>query len=354
MITEKTSRLYLHATNVHQGGGKTLLTALLASSPKAIQIIAQLDQRMSVAPNLPENLKIKYVKPSILKRLWAEWRLARASGPNDVILCFGNLPPLFKPAGRVLVFMQNRYLIDDAPVCKFPLKERVRLWVERLWLSSRVANVDKFIVQTPSMQRLLVRLTRGTVPVQILPFMANPTNYVRRLSKLEDAKTIAIGFAYVASGEPHKNHQTLIAAWRLLAEEELYPSLKLTLDKHTFPDLCAWIDEQVAQYQLKIFNKGNLSYDRVMKLYGCVDALIYPSSFESIGLPLIEARQAGLPILASELDYVRDVIDPEESFDPMSPVSIARAVKRFILKEEPALSLNNAEDFLELIIEGTK
>lgn len=190
MITEKTSRLYLHATNVHQGGGKTLLTALLASSPKAIQIIAQLDQRMSVAPNLPENLKIKYVKPSILKRLWAEWRLARASGPNDVILCFGNLPPLFKPAGRVLVFMQNRYLIDDAPVCKFPLKERVRLWVERLWLSSRVANVDKFIVQTPSMQRLLVRLTRGTVPVQILPFMANPTNYVRRLSKLEDAKTI--------------------------------------------------------------------------------------------------------------------------------------------------------------------
>jgi hypothetical protein len=64
---------------------------------------------------------------------------------------------------------------------------------------------------------------------------------------------------------------------------------------------------------------------------------------------LIEARQAGLPILASELDYVRDVIDPEQTFYPGSPTSIARAVNRFIGIEEQALPLLDAQDFMEYV-----
>jgi hypothetical protein len=47
---------------------------------------------------------------------------------------------------------------------------------------------------------------------------------------------------------------------------------------------------------------------------------------------------------------VRDVIDPEESFDPNSPVSIARAVKRFMRKGERQLCLKNAEGFLDYIL----
>ncbi|MEW5902969.1 MAG: glycosyltransferase family 4 protein [Pseudomonadota bacterium] len=351
MIGEKASRLFLHATNVHQGGGKALLTAILLAVPKSTQTTAQLDRRMTVSPPLSENLTVEFVKPSVLQRLRAECRLARNSRPDDVILCFGNLPPLFKLAGRVQVFLQNRYLIDDVPLCDFPLKTRIRLWIERLWLSGRMANVDAFIVQTPSMQRLLLARTKGKVPVHVLPFMADPANYVRSIRKHEAAGNSQIEFAYVASGEPHKNHRMLVSAWCLLAEEQLYPSLKLTLDRRTFPDLCAWIEHQVVQHQLKISNEGSLPSEAVTQLYGRVDALIYPSTFESFGLPLIEARQAGLPILASELDYVRDVIDPEESFDPNSPVSIARAVKRFMLKEEPPLSLQNAAGFLEHILE---
>lgn len=354
MIGKNVSRLFLHATNVHQGGGKALLTAILAAVPKTTHTMAQLDRRMAVSSPLPENLTVEFVKPSILQRLRAEWRLAQNSQPHDVILCFGNLPPLFKLAGRVQVFLQNRYLIDDVPLCNFPLKTRIRLWMERLWLYGRMANVDAFIVQTPSMQRLLVARTKGKVPVQVLPFMADPANYVRRIQKHEVDGNSLVEFAYVASGEPHKNHRMLVSAWCLLAKEQLYPSLSLTLDRPTFPGLCEWIEQQIAQHQLKISNKGNLPREAVTQLYGRVDAMIYPSTFESFGLPLIEARQAGLPILASELDYVRDVIDPEESFDPDSPVSIARAVKRFMLKEEEPLSLQDAEGFLQHIFKRDK
>jgi len=97
---------------------------------------------------------------------------------------------------------------------------------------------------------------------------------------------------------------------------------------------------------LRIENQGNLPHQGVKRLYRETQALIYPSSFESLGLPLIEARQAGLPVLAPELDYVRDVLDPEQTFDPHSPTSIARAVKRFLGIEENPLPLQNAREFI--------
>ena len=47
-------------------------------------------------------------------------------------------------------------------------------------------------------------------------------------------------------------------------------------------------------------------------------------------MPLLEAEHFKVPILAPELDYVRDLVVPNEVFDPQSPLSISRAVQRFL------------------------
>ena len=73
--------------------------------------------------------------------------------------------------------------------------------------------------------------------------------------------------------------------------------------------------------------------------------LIHPSVFESFGLVLIEARQAGLDVIAPETDYVRDVVKPIETFDPLSQKSIARAVKRYLGIVESELIVNTSSDF---------
>ena len=349
-VMQSIPRLIIHAVNVHQGGGKTLLMALLLAIPKKIICIAHLDRRMTGSFLPPPNSKMKFFSASIFERLWAELRLKIDAKDKDIILCFGNLPPLFRLSGHVQVFIQNRYLIEEVSLKKFPLLVRFRLCIERFWLSAFSANVDAFIVQTPSMRRILVERTKGKVPVYLLPLMPDETNYVRSIQNKDHHEKDQVNFIYVASGEPHKNHHELVSAWRLLAEEQLYPSLSLTLDRMKFPDLCNWIDQQIIQHKLEIINLGSLPQAEVKLLYGRADAMIYPSAFESFGLPLIEARQAGLRILASELDYVRDVIDPEESFDPNSPVSIARAVKRFMRKGERQLCLKNAEGFLDYIL----
>ena len=98
---------------------------------------------------------------------------------------------------------------------------------------------------------------------------------------------------------------------------------------------------------MNIFNLGLISEGEIQDLYLNAMALIFPSTLESFGIPLIEARDAGLVIVASELDYVRDIVDPEFTFDPVSPLSIARAVKRFLGEKEETLRLLDARGFLD-------
>lgn len=342
--------LWLHATNVHTGGGRALLQPLLSALPTDRRVIANLDQRMPLAASLPASVEVRRVAPTMLDRLAAEWRLAREVQPGDRVLCFGNLPPLRRLRGQVSVFIQNRYLIDSVSLDGFPLKTRLRLALERRWLRSRIANADELVVQTSSMQALAEALA-GTVgkPVRVLPFASREGRYERSLNRLGGSGEF--DFIYVASGEPHKNHRRLVEAWVTLASDGHRPSLWLTLDRTAFAGLCDWIDERTQAAGLRIENLGWRTHGEVMELYPRARALIYPSLFESFGLPLIEARLAGVAVLASELDYVRDILDPEEAFDPLSAASIARAVKRFEGWAEPALPLLNAEEFLRSMYE---
>jgi glycosyltransferase involved in cell wall biosynthesis len=214
------------------------------------------------------------------------------------------------------------------------------------------ANANAFIVQTPTMEAILHAsgIARGK-PVYVLPFVSVNDGYQRSLAQPPAGSGANSAFLYVGSGEPHKNHRQLIEAWCLLARLGRFPALWLTLEAHANADLCAWIDKKKQDYGLNVQNLGWQSHAQISQLYTQVQALIYPSTFESFGLPLIEARQAGLAVIASELDFVRDVVDPDQVFDPQSPVSIARAVKRFMAVSEETLPLLNAAEFLKSLLE---
>ncbi len=333
-------RLFVHASNVHQGGGAVLLCDLLRAIPPDVEVVVHVDARMGVPADLPDHVRVERVEPTLLGRFAAERRLADTVAPDDRVLCFGNLPPLFRLRGEAVVFLQNRYLVDPCPpLGSLPFKPRIRLWLERAWLRGRRLNASRYIVQTPSMQRLAAQ--QLGVPVSCAPFV--PVGVLGQVGRRTEQQ---FDFLYVASGEEHKNHVALIEAWGVLADEGVFPSLALTLAPEYAPALCARV-AQAAACGLRIQNVGVLSHDGVLAMYRASGALIYPSSFESFGLPLIEARQAGLPVLAPELDYVRDVTDPDETFDPRSPISIARAVRRHLEGRTQAPEPRGAEALLD-------
>ena len=148
----------------------------------------------------------------------------------------------------------------------------------------------------------------------------------------------------MADGEAHKNHRVLLAAWQLLARDGLHPSLALTLSPRDVT-LKRELEALAVDAGLRIKDLGQMPHENVLSLYSTARAMIFPSTSESFGLPLIEAMHMGLPILAPELDYVRDVCSPVQTFDPTSPISIARAVKRFLALPEPVLQLRSPQEF---------
>ena len=85
------------------------------------------------------------------------------------------------------------------------------------------------------------------------------------------------------------------------------------------------------------------------ELYLSSKALIFPSEEESMGLPLLEAQEYSIDIIASEKGFTRDFIEPSETFDPSSSHSIARAIKRYLLLTTDKLSINSPEQFLNEI-----
>lgn len=342
-------KLVLHAPNVHRGGGRTLLHALLGALPDGLDAILVADRRLDLPAAIPRPLGVVAVPPTVVSRLAAEWRLRAIAAPDDVVLCLGNLPPLLRLRARVRLFLQNRLLCEPLPLRDFPVRARARIAIERYWLRACRGNVDDVIVQSPSMQASVERLLG--VSASVLPFAEAVHGFVRNGGQGDRRVREPAGtrFLYVASGEPHKNHERLIEAWELLAASGVHPALHLTLPAAESRSLHARIAAAQAR-GAAIVNHGNLDRAGVDALYRDADALIHPSTVESLGLPLIEARQASLPVVAAELDYVRDVVDPEETFDPHSATSIARAVRRFLGVVEPPLPLLDPADFLRRVI----
>lgn len=340
------SKVFVNAVNIHQGGGKSLLITLLKELNSYDKVYVYLDKRIQLHSNEFNNLNIKYITPSVYSRLLHEIHLFLQVKKGDKLLCFGNLPPLFPLLGHVVVFVQNRYIVESKSLSGFPVLTRIRIFIERLWFMLKQSNVDEFVVQTPTMKNLLLTNLKYSKKVHQITFVDQ--QYLTLTNQVSNADNFNISetFIYVASGEPHKNHKNLIKAWCLLANKGCFPRLILTVDSNKFSNLCKWIDSKIINYDINVLNVGYLDYENIINFYNKSTVLIYPSTFESLGLPLIEAKSRGLKIIAGELDYVRDLVDPNEVFDPNSPISISRAVERLIKFTDAKVSLKTADEFI--------
>jgi len=330
--------LFIQASNVHQGGGKALLLPLLMAVRQPCMVY--MDERLGDFPELDPQVTVIRVKPTLSARLRAEWSLRNEARSGDLILCFGNLPPLFPTRANVVVFLQNRYLVTSSSTVGLPTKTRIRINLERLWLRTCV-RTGKLVVQTETMARAAeLKLNRRALPMPFFPKL-RPVNH--------KANEPDYDFVYVASGEPHKNHKSLVEAWEILHQYGLRPTLCLTLTFARDGELRAWVERRAKLSGLRIDMQDVSGEAEVAQLLGRSHAAIYPAHFESFGLPLLEAKNAGLPIIASERDYVRDLVEPVETFDPESALSIARAVMRHLGMPMKMANIGDPAAFLRRI-----
>lgn len=335
------------APNVHTGGGLVLLQSVIDAWPPHLACVAFVDERIRNKVDLPPVWTVHFCKPSFLGRLRAERMLARLSTVDDNILCFHNLPPVMKVRGKLLCYVHNRNLVGLVPFNHNMGWVKFRIFIERNIAYFFRKRVDVYLVQTPTMRRALRAWYRGgSIPrIEIAPFI-DPEHLSAppRKAKLNDGNEW--DFLYVSDGTAHKNHLRLFDAWALLAKEGLFPSLAVTLPTRDHV-LIGRLNAIKDEHKLNIVNLGHLPHDDLLQCYRRTGALLFASYAESYGIPLLEAKAVQLPIIAAELDFVRDLCEPAQTFDPFSERSIARAVRRHLLMRSDTIEPLSPDKFIE-------
>lgn len=140
---------------------------------------------------------------------------------------------------------------------------------------------------------------------------------------------------YPASNVFYKNHQVLYKALQHLDEPiELYLTIEGKDDN-------------------KIKHLGPLTYEQVCEIYDKADALVFPSYIETFGLPLIEAAMRGMPIIAADLPYSREVLNGYEGVEYVSfqnPDQWLKAIKRLNKnKRYKPLDISNRPGWKDLL-----
>ena len=141
---------------------------------------------------------------------------------------------------------------------------------------------------------------------------------------------------YPAQFWVHKNHLRLIEAFRELATEVPHLKLVLTGKKRDEYDV---VMSAIRTYGLseRVCHLGYVQQDDLQVIYKLATALIMPSLFESVSIPIYEAFQVGTPVAASNILAIPEQVgDAGLLFDPKSVASIKKAILKIVGDTEGA------------------
>jgi len=169
-------------------------------------------------------------------------------------------------------------------------------------LSCKIAS--RVVVQTSWFKDSLVRRYRLS-PKKVAVVPASLDVHVHVSPKTRKANE----FFYPTTPYVYKNIDLIIKAVALLVKDGLSPKVILTINGQENNYSRRIHARIVAKKLQKNFHfLGRVSRDEIFQLYQST-TLLFPSWLESFGLPLLEGRTAGAPIIATDTPFAREILN---------------------------------------------
>jgi glycosyltransferase involved in cell wall biosynthesis len=221
-------------------------------------------------------------------------------------------------------------------------------WWQRAWRyqvhSRLLGRARQVICESRHVKTDIIRLfgvSEQRIVVMAAPpqrqFLASPTDDQLKSARIRLQLPEKFLF-YPAHFWTHKNHVRLIEAFRDVVVE--IPDLKLVFTGRK-RDAYGAVLSAIRKFNLndRVFHLGYVKQDDLRAIYQLATALVMPSLFESLSIPIYEAFQVGTPVVASSILAIPEQVgDAGLLFDPTSVASIKDAILR-ILKEPEAARL---------------
>lgn len=208
--------------------------------------------------------------------------------------------------GHQMVYLHLPFILTEH---RFNIKvDGKKLWLYQNVLSKSIfrslRKVDKTIVQTHWMKDALIKKAGVDAERIIIQQPDISSNGIRRfVDTPENRKRLF----YPATAFTYKNHMTLLKALKYardkgLKEYELILTIRPNENGYT-----EWLYNYVTENALNVSFGGQIPREGVFELYS-KSVLVFPSYVESFGLPLLEAKMTGAPIVASDTSFSREIL----------------------------------------------
>ena len=315
--------IFVIATTLQAGGGITIYEQFLSHLPEHMR---QNKYWIFVNPMLPQVVMegvtyISFPLQSKIKRILFEDKLLKAEvnklgvKPDVVVSLQNNGYKCFNTCKQIVYFHQSLPLY---PGFYNPLKRNERYLfnykyifphlVKRTW-----AKNTQFVVQAPVMKK---RLAAYFNILQKNIYVCFPDIEKIDISQgeIHDWGDKCFHFLYVSACAKYQNGITLIKAVELLCKKSPKLASKIRIHITTTPHRAPIMYKQVRKYGVEnnfIF-EGAIKHDLLMNYYKSVSALLFPSSIETVGLPMLEAAAFGTPEIVADVDYAHYVLDGYE------------------------------------------
>ena len=197
---------------------------------------------------------------------------------------------------------------------------------------------EAVVVITPRLCRLLLSDGVDEDRVHVIPPGVNPSLFD---GPFEDPFA-GVGrprVLFVGRLAPQKGVRNLVAAAGLL--EDMSAQVLLVEDGPERPAL----EREAERIGLgdRLHFLGFVAHDRLPAVLAHADLLVLPSLYEELGTVLLEAMQAGLPIVASKTGGIPDVIEDGVNgllVPPGNPEALAHAIDRLLADRDLAYRLS--------------
>lgn len=292
-------------------------------------------------PNIPEsknvtNIRFPWIKKSWVHRLYFDSFLASKLVKEqnaDEVLSLQNI------IIKNVAIPQTLYVHQPLPFVnkRFKITENFKFWLYQNPLKQKIfqsiKSADKVIVQTEWFKREVVNRTK----VRENKVIVQPPRIKIEVSKpyIKTNASLSL-FFYPASGVSYKNHEVVVNAVKTLKTKGIDNfKVVFTLDGNESKKISE-LYADVSKHELPISFEGSLTYDEVLNYYS-KSILLFPSYIETFGLPLLEAREHGGPIIASDLPFSREILDGYDSsflINPETPKEWADTMMLFLKKRK--------------------
>ena len=144
----------------------------------------------------------------------------------------------------------------------------------------------------------------------------------------------ATGYVLCPTGaEWRKNLDRLLQAWAALSPA-LRTSYPLVVQCHLQPDAREHLLARSAELGIaaQVVFTGAVSDAELIDLLRGASLVVFPSLYEGLGLPILEAQACGAAVICGDNSSLRELVsDPSARFDAESVPDIASVIERFLL-----------------------